>query len=201
VRSTTKLQSFPTTLPPVVVPSLFAICGALSAAYLLPSRSLGGQPPMMLPIPFTFLCTLLFLHTRRAIYAVALIIAVWPIAYWVALSVAAVIGFLFPVPACLGGLIGGLGVVLSVSTCYRRLQSREYLLRGAKVGGVSALAFAPWMGWFVLSMNGPDPPQWLLICAFAIWQGAVGKYLCEICTDANRNGSTEGSDSKTVAAQ
>jgi hypothetical protein len=197
-----KPESVQPRLQHVVVPLLFAICGACSAAYLLSSGGLRfpAHMPKMLPIPFALLCALLFLRKPWVVFAVPFIIGVWPIAYLAALYSVMVSGPLLVLPVCVGDLIGGLGLVLCVSTCDRRLLSSKYIFRGAKIGAVSALGFVPWLWWFYANLNSTAPPQWLLICAFAIWQGAVGKYLYEICTDTNRKEShSEGSDLETVA--
>ena len=90
-----------------------------------------------------------------------------------------------------GGIIGGLGCVLSISTCYGRLLSPDYLFRGAGVGAVSALAFGPWLVSFYLHIGSPvDPLQPSLLFAFAVWQAAVGTYLYSICTGNDEETST-----------
>ena len=146
----------------------------------------------MLPVPFALLCALLFLHKLRAVLAVPLIIAVWPIAYYASFYLGLVSGPLL-FPACVGGFIGGLGLVLCVSVCYRPLLSAEYVFRGAKIGAVSALAFVPWLWSFFANLNSGDPPQWLLTGAFAIWQAAVGTYLYAICYRADYETKTTDS--------
>jgi hypothetical protein len=128
-------------------------------------------------------CALLFLRTVRLIFAAALIILVWPIAFAVADFFGMEFGDVMS-PACVGGLIGGLGLVLCVSICQRRVFSPKYLLGGAVVGFVSALSFAPWLKSFYSNING-YPSQPLLLLAFAIWQAAVGTYLYAICTHVN----------------
>lgn len=186
------LKSIPWPRRYVVVALLFAICGALSAAYLLPSR-FPDRVPMILPIPFALLCALLFLHTLRAVFAVPLIVAVWLIAYSVTFFVGFLGASIVPVPLFLGGFISGIGLVLCVSTCRRRLLSRKYIFRGAKISTIGALAFAPWLWSFLANLNNYRPPQWLLICAFAIWQATVGTYLYAIYTGIAKGAQPEGS--------
>jgi hypothetical protein len=86
-------------------------------------------------------------------------------------------------PGCLGGLIGGLGLVLCVGTCYRRLLSPRYLLRGAAIGTLAALPFALWAWLFMRQDYGSRN---VAPFAFAIWQAAMGRYLYAICTDADK---------------
>ncbi len=153
---------------------LFAICGTCSPIY--DARSFGeGPPPLMLPVPFALLCALLFLRQWRAIIAVPLMVAVWVAAY----TFGYFLGWASPVllgPGC-GGFIGGGGLVLCAAICHRRLLSRENVFRGAVIGSVSGLAFAPWAGVHYMQLNFEPPKGPALLLAFAIWQAAVGTYL------------------------
>ena len=172
----------------------FAICGAGSSILLLaPDRDgfLYAIIPKLLPVPFALLCTLLFLRMWRALFAIPLIAAVWFVAKFTAVSLAVRLGTVGDREAvCVGGLIGGLGLVLCVSTCYGRLLSPKYLFCGAVIGCFSALSFAPWLRTTYPNSDGPDP---LFLLAFAIWQAAVGTYLYAICTAANQEAQPEGS--------
>jgi hypothetical protein len=184
----------PASLRYVGVALLFAICGDLSAEHLL-----SGFPDhwvTMLPIPFAVLCVVLFLRTWRAVFAVPLIVAVWLASSWVADFVGMDSRYDLA-PGCVGGLIGGIGLVLCVSTCYGRLISPKYLFGGAVIGSVGALAFAPWVTLFKSHLNSytPNPP----LLAFAIWQAAMGTYLYAICTNADKKAQAEGSTRANAA--
>ena len=162
---------------------VFAICGACSAAYLLTWFPWfpGNPKPMLLPVPFALLCALLFLRQWRAVIAVPLMVAVWAVAY----PAAKMLGMASPMflgPG-FGGFIGGGGLVLCAATCDRRLFSRKYTFRGAVVGFVSALAFAPWASMGNTDLDGREPT---LVFALSIWQAAVGTYLYKIVRDMNK---------------
>jgi len=127
----------------------------------------------------------LFKRNWRVVLAIPLIVAIWPVSLRAA-GMAMVNGgrYFSPhdvlSPACVGGLIGGVGLVLCASVCCGRLLSPKYILGGAIVGSLSALSFVPWLR---SDMN--SYPSQLL--AFAIWQGAVGTYLYTICAHAQKN--------------
>ena len=130
-------------------------------------------------VPFAGCCALLFLRTWRVILVVFLIGAVWLVAENSAaylLVRGGVAGSRSGI--CVGGLIGGVGLVLSGSTCYRRLLSPKYIFGGAVIGSMGALPLT-----FFLDRNGP-PSLWVL--GFAIWQAGIGTYLYAICTSANK---------------
>jgi hypothetical protein len=175
-----KPETIPVPLRYIGVALLFAICGASSVQFL--SWDFPDNLPKLLPIPFAIVCALLFLRTVRVIFAVPLMVLVWPLAF--ALADFSAMEFHDVIsPACIGGLIGGLGLVLCVSVCQGRMFSSRYLLGGAVVGSFSALSFAPWLRSFYSHING-YPSQPLLLLAFAVWQAAVGTYLYAICTHA-----------------
>jgi len=75
-----------------------------------------------------------------------------------------------------GGFVGGLGLVLSVSMCHPKLLSLKYPVVGAVIGAVSAQLFEP-----SISTQFSEHPESPFL-AFAIWQAAVGTYLYAICT-------------------
>jgi hypothetical protein len=168
------------------VASLFAVCGALSAACLI-SPAFPDRLPIKLPIPFVLICAALFMRTTKVILAIPFMIATWAIAYSAAYMLGLELGFVLAplrfyipiwlLPGCVSGFIGGFGLALCVSICYSRLLSRMF--GGALIGTISGLAFAPWL-WFFCK-NGYSP-LWLLIGAFAIWQSVEGTYLYAICT-------------------
>jgi hypothetical protein len=197
VSSTTKTQSIPEPLRYIAVALLFAACGYWSAAYLLGDK-FPVYMPMMLPVPFALLCALLFLHTVRVIIAAPLVIAVWPVAFWTAKFVGMSRGGDDVTPACVGGLIGGLGSVLCASIGCEKLISIRPLFGGSLIGAISALPFSPWLNLFYSNLNGPPPPP--PFAAFAIWQAVVGTYLYAICTHANKKEvQSEASNVETVA--
>jgi len=81
------------------------------------------------------------------------------------------------------GLVGGLGVAASIGIAHRRLLT-PFLLAGiAVVGFLAALPFEPWLANHDSHLNTwPDPSQpSRLRYAFAIWQAAIGAYVCHQC--------------------
>jgi hypothetical protein len=166
----------------IAVVLLFALCGYLSAANLLATQPWdfpNGPSPMFLPIPFAILCGLNFLHTIRAALALPLMLGVWFMSYVAAtwagmfISVDVAIGAL--APGCVGGLIGSFGLSLCAAVAFPSLLLRKNLLRGALVGLISGLSFAPWVSLYKQNlMSGPPAPP---VFAFAIWQAAMGTYM------------------------
>jgi hypothetical protein len=158
---------------------LFAICGGWSASRCFPyfpPDSLVGLLDLF-PVPFAVLCIVLFLHKVRAVCA-----APMPIVWLVAYSVADFLGTVRRgdfVPGCVGGLVGGLGLVLCVSIGNRASFSLMRLTVGGLVGSISGWSFAPWVhAYYAYDLNrgplaGPPTPGY----AFAIWQFAMGTYL------------------------
>ena len=163
------------------VAAAFGLCGYLSAAYLLSEWP--GRRSLMLPVPFALLCALLFLHKAQVAVAAPLMVGVWLVANHVATFV------LFRTDvvsaACGAGLIGGLGLALCVSLCYRRVRTWRHLFVAALVGNLSSLPFVPWMNLYVshydpIGANPKAPPL-----AFAVWQATVGTYLYAACNGWN----------------
>jgi len=182
---------------------LFAVCGACSAAFLSSSgySTFPDQIPPMLPIPFALLCALLFMRSWRAIVAVPLMVAVWVIAFMAAGSVG-MLSHDVLAPGCVGGLIGGVGLVLCAATCHRRLLSPMYVFGGAVIGSLSALEFVPWVSLYYSHLGRPDDPrgdlELPLMLAFAIWQVAVGAYLYKIARDSDEEAQPRDSAGLTI---
>jgi hypothetical protein len=158
----------------VGIATAFATCGAWSAAEFLPSEFPIEYPhiSLVLPIPFAILCTLLFLRTLRAILIIPSIIVAW-----LASEVAAaqIFGYSRPfLSACVGGMIGGLALTLSVSVDQRKLLSPKYLIAGCAIGGISAVPLGFWLHLGQIPLG--------LWESFGIWQGVVGTYLYAIWT-------------------
>jgi hypothetical protein len=175
----------------LAVALLFAICGALTARYLLTSgwwvfpRQIRTTPA----VPFALLCAILCLRTWRIVFAVPLMVGVWYVSARAGDFVGTVFAPHFPIlPGCVGGFIGGVGLVLSAATCYGQRISPKHVFRGAVVGVISALPFAFWTAVYTSNVMSPHDVEArpLLVPAFAIWQAGVGTYLYAICTDANR---------------
>jgi len=191
-----KLESVPVPVRYLAVALLFTICGAWTATHLLTSGwwVFPDQIRKMAAVPFALLCAILCIRTWRFICAVPLMVVVWYISAragdFVGFFLADHIPFL---PGCVGGFIGGLGLVLSLATCYGRLLSLKYLLRAAAVGTASALPFAFWtVAYAPLNSIHRDVFP-LLVPAFAIWQAVVGTYLYAICTKVNEKIPSEES--------
>jgi len=170
---------------------LFALCGYLSAANLLsspqwhfPNVPLWG----VFPLPFALLCCLYFMHTIRAALAAPAMLGVWCVSLWTA----NLVGILVPansgvgalLPGGVGGFVGGLGLSLCTAICYPSLLSSKRLYQGGLVGLICGLSFTPWVGLYEANLNSfiPGPP----IFPFAIWQAAMGTYLCVIYTEAGK---------------
>jgi hypothetical protein len=174
----------------LLVAVLFAACGAFSARFF-PE---GGDKPTILvvPLPFAVLRALLLWRGAKTLWLLPLMLLAWLVAHYTAQAVGMVtgVGDRFTAVA-VGGCIGGLGVALSVSKCEGRLRTCPYLLLAAVVGGVSALAFGPWVRNYNLTLWNAD---WKYLefqplrlrYAFAIWQAAVGTYLYLACNGQKR---------------
>ncbi len=162
----------------------FATCGALSAALFLPLPRWPEDRDLIalaLPIPFAMLCALSFMHARQAplnLLFVPLNIVVWEVAcstaaqVWLHADVAEQFS-----SACVGGLIGGLGVTLSAAIGERRLLSLKYVVAGCALGGISAVPLGLWLGPHLRRAR-------VLWLSFAIWQAAVGTFLYAIWNGA-----------------
>jgi hypothetical protein len=166
---------------------VFGICGALSAAVLLPVP--GGFPfrqtfgNYLLGLPFSLLCTLWFMRTPRAVLIIISMSLTWIVSY----RVATIVGMIYDPPypflaAWVGGLIGGLGLTLSAAIGWKRLLTPRHLIVGCAVGWLSALPLGIWLG-ANESINSATPST--LYCAFGIWQAATGMYLYGICINAS----------------
>ena len=163
---------------------LFAIFGAWSGSF---GSSYAGL--VMLPIPFALLSALLFMRTVRAILVIPLIVGVWIAAYSSAVNLSGRAGqdpYLFPI--CVGGLVGGLGLALSVSICHRRLLTPPFLVAALILGAVAALPFASWLR---AEFSWHDGPLVRIRegCAFAIWQAVVGTCLYAVCSSGAKKES------------
>ena len=124
---------------------LFAVCGGWSASLCFPQfppTNLDGLLGLY-PVPFAVLCIVLFLRNVRAVCAVPM-----PIVWLVAYGVANFLGMDSQddlLPGCVGGLVGGLGLVLCVSVGQSPFFSVKRFAIGALVGSISGLSFAPWV--------------------------------------------------------
>jgi len=179
-----KLESIPKPVTYSGVAILFAISGYFSASYFTASatHSFPDAASPALPIPFAVLCSI-FLVRRwwNCIGPILMVVVVWPLAY----LAGTYIGMFTPssfTPACGGGLIGGIGLVLCAAVSYRRLLSWRYVLGGGGIGFIAGLAFSPFIQAYKLHFdcsNCPWYPEGMpsLLCAFGVWQAAVGTYL------------------------
>lgn len=181
-----ELRSSPTrvVIRYAIVTAMFAACGAASTPLLLPQ---GWTHLVVFAVPFALLCGGLCLRrTRAAFLAVPLIVGFWLLSYcstvMLALQVAQQRGAGIPAwaPFCVGGLVGGLGIVLCASICHPRLLSSwDYLLSGGAVGAAAGLAFVPSLATFYTDPFESTPPH---AAAFAVWQAAMGALLYGICS-------------------
>jgi hypothetical protein len=144
---------------------LFALC------FCVISRLLGdyGWVP---GIPFALCCALLFLHSRRAVFAVPLMAALYIASVWVFFLTPKA----FDLHYYISGLVGGVGLVLCAAICYPRLLSPRYLCCGGALGAICVLPFE----------------RWSVSTSTAIWQAFVGTYLYAICTRINRKAIHDG---------
>ena len=179
MRSTTKTLPIPAPLRYVGVAAMFALCGYWSAAWFIASSfpyRLGWMA-FGLPIPFAVLCVLLFVRTAWGALLIPLMDAAWYLAYCGAvLTDERIRGNGSPLSACAGGLVGGIGVMLSAAIFRRSLLSIKHLILLAVIGGISALPLG-----LCMSAVVPIWPQ-TIWRGFAIWQAAVGTYLYVICS-------------------
>jgi hypothetical protein len=181
-----KPESFPYPVRYLAVALLFAICGALSARYLLTSGWSVVFPRQIRTIPavpFALLCAILCLRTWRIVFAIPLMVGVWYVSARAGYLVGWLLATHFPIlPGCVGGFIGGFGLVVSAATCYGQRITPKHVFYGVAVGGISALPFAFWTATYTANVASPDDGALpLLVPAFAIWQAAVGTYLYAIC--------------------
>lgn len=178
----------------VSVAIVFALCGALSASYLLPNFPSSWNIPF--PLPFGALCTGLFMRNAKAFLAVPLMGLVWLSSSFCAFCVG-----MSPLhhdlpPGCVGGLVGGAGLTLCVAICYRHLFSPNHFLIGAAVGGVAGLSFIPWT--LAYGSNLRNGAGHAPIVAFVIWEAAMGSYLYFLCSRAASKSGDPDSDALTV---
>ncbi|MGD0619827.1 MAG: hypothetical protein ABSB67_19430 [Bryobacteraceae bacterium] len=145
---------------------LFAGTGALTellAGAPLTKTFLGVAPAVL---PFAILAAILCVRpVVRMPLVVILICAVWAGAFWLAVALDRGDSYLNMFAA---GLVGGLGVAVATSIGCRRLIHIRPLCLLAVAG---ALAAAPFR-WRLLPQDDAA-----MICAFAIWQVAVGTLL------------------------
>lgn len=132
----------------VGVALLFGLGGALSSLlfdgnnYLVRSSVTLPVPTFFLvPLPFAFLFTLLFLRTNREILAAPLFVVAWVAAFLSAVTSLKVVKE-YLVLWCVGGLVGGLGVTLAATLYRRHLLTVRYLAGGAAIGCAASLPFA-----------------------------------------------------------
>jgi len=175
-------------LKSLTVGILFAACGAGSSATLL--LHFPGNLDLRFAVPFALLSALLFIRTRRAFFAVPLMIAVWaissPSAYFVGMFTRMSLA-----PGLIGGFIGALGLVLSVAICYPSLFSVKYFALGASIGTLCGALFEPWVKVYVatdfrMSTNPNVALGQIPVTAFAVWQAALGTYLYALCAYAKK---------------
>lgn len=188
-----KTDSIPLPLTYSAVAASFAICGALSAAFLL-----SGFPDhfcFWFPIPFALLCSLLFMRT---LLLTPIMWVVWNISYLTAF----VVGFSGwpPAPGCAGGLLGALGLMFCSAVCRKELFASKYFIRAAVIGTLGGIPFIRWVSFYLSKMtvdhaNASKPP----LLAFAIWQAAVGTYLYAISTSSRSEQEEGQSDENDVS--
>ena len=122
------------------------------------------------------------MRTPEAILAIPLMNVVWLTSLLAAVS----LGMSNPdnhiEPGCIGGLIGGVGLVLCAAICYRSLFSLKYFLIGALLGSLAGISFLPWTQAFDPNRGTGHGPM----IAFAIWEAAMGTYLYVLCSQAKR---------------
>ena len=182
-------DSIPLPVTYATVAASFAICGAISAAFLL-----SGFPDHLciwFPIPFAVFCGLLCMRTLFLLLPI-----VWLV--WIVSNLAAfVVGFSGwpPAPGCVGGLLGALGLMFCTAACHKQLFSRKYFIRAAVIGTLGGIPFTPWVSFYLSNMtvdhaSASKPP----LLAFAIWQGAIGTYLYAICTGSTHEQDDGDSD-------
>ena len=163
----------------VGVAIMFAVCGAWSSRFFSEqSTDLMKCAP---PVPFALLSVLLFLRTPTGILSVPLSVIVWLAAYITAMWLGMGLGSDNYTPMCIGGGVGGLGLVLCAAVWRHWLFCRRYLVGGAVIGGLAALPFGLWLKGYRADM-AEGALRLPLQYSFAIWQGAIGTYLYIICT-------------------
>jgi len=148
---------------------LFAVCGGVSSQLLNGDTWLG----YLLPVPFGVLSAWLFVKgVGPGVVLVVLDIAVWQMAYRLAVHLGATIDsgrVLFAL--CLAGLVGAVGVTLATALTARRTPPPGSFAVCALGGALCGLPFAYWQ----IAGTRALLPDWALapLC-FAVWQGAVG---------------------------
>jgi hypothetical protein len=125
----------------------FALCGVLSS-FITDYDDLHRTQALLVAVPFALLSAVLFMRTLKEIIAAPLTVVVWDFAhgmsYWIVLIGPRGPGEDF-IPVCIGGFVGGLGLVLANAIGRRRLLSLPYLIGGGALGCVAALPFGLWL--------------------------------------------------------
>jgi hypothetical protein len=149
-----------------LVAVLFAVAGALSellAGAPITKTFLGVAPAVL---PFAILAAALCVRPVLRMPLVAVLIcAVWAGAFWLAVALDRGDSYLNMFAA---GLAGGLGVAAATAIGCRRLIHIKSVCLLAAAGTLAAAPFH----WRVLPQDDAA-----MICAFAIWQCAVGTLL------------------------
>jgi hypothetical protein len=150
----------------VLAAVLFAGAGALSEVLMgtaLTKTFLGVAPAVL---PFAILTAILCVRPAWRMPVVAILLcAVWAGAFWLAVALDRGDSYLNMFAA---GLAGGLGVVVATAIgCRRLIHARSVCLLAA----AGTLAAAPFR-WRVFPQDDVA-----MICAFVIWQAAVGTLL------------------------
>ncbi len=172
----------------ISVAILFAACGALSSYLLLPDFP--DRFEVIFPLPFAFLCTVLFMRKAEAVLAIALVEIVWQISVFAATG-AGMASHLSPLPGFVGGLVGGFGLFVCAVICHPYMSSLKRLAYGGLIGSIAGLTFVPWTQIYMEQHDGVNMervfPKTVPILAFAIWQAAMGTYLYLISRNAADN--------------
>jgi hypothetical protein len=150
----------------IIAALLFAGAGALTellAGTPLTKTFLGVAPAVL---PFAILAALLCVRPALLMPLVAILIcAVWAGAFWLAVAFDRGDSYLNMFAA---GLVGGLGVAVATSIGCRRLIHVRPLCLLTVTGTLAAAPFH----WQAFPQEDAA-----MICAFAIWQSAVGTLL------------------------
>jgi hypothetical protein len=140
---------------------------------------------VLFPLGFVVLTVALSLRdTALMIFAAPLMMIVWYVSYLGALAVGMkTMAELGPtsadLPCLVGGFIGGVGLTLCAGLCYPSLLALRYILLGAVLGAVGALAFLPRLMSYEACLNCGFVA--VPAVAFGIWQAIIGTYLYAIC--------------------
>lgn len=178
-------------LRPASVAVLLALSGAGSSSVLLPNFP--NHCDILFPLPFAVLCAGLFMRSLRVALAIPLMLAVWLVSFWVA-NCCAMSPHSGLLPGCLGGFLGGWGLVFCAAICYRSLFAIQYLVIGAIVSSLAGIAFLPWVQRF-----DPNATRSVPISAFAVWEAAMGICLYFLCRRAQRGGDENRDFSESEA--